>query len=72
MLESKRALVAEKDKHGAVRSVRLTLTPLSIAELGLRPGSYGVDWERIAPSSFGASAGLVYSHKRTYERQLAA
>ena len=47
----------------AVESHRLT---------DVRPGSFGIQRQRIAPPERGGSAGIVFSHRPTHERAVAA
>ncbi len=72
MLRDRRVTVAEKDKRKHVTTLRLVAGPISGALLGVRPGSYGIARARIAPAGPGKPAGLVFSHKKTHEMELAA
>jgi hypothetical protein len=70
MLEAKRVKIEGKCAGKHVKSVRLTDTGARLLE-NARPGSFGVHREHVAPGIKGV-AGVVFSHKRTYEKALAS
>ena len=49
-------------KRGRIIAVQSSAEASSPAELGARPGSFGIIRERIPPSDSGVGGGLVFSH----------
>jgi DNA-binding PadR family transcriptional regulator len=70
LISARRVRIEEKDATRSVKSVRLTDSGARLLE-NARPGSFGVHREHVAPGIKGV-AGVVFSHKRTYEKALAS
>jgi hypothetical protein len=70
MLAAGLVRVESLNAGGAVAVVRMTAQAVP---LSFRPGSYGINRQHVpVGNQYGLSGGVVFSHRRTHERALAA
>lgn len=70
LLDQNRVSVVPSSNGIGVKTVRIVLG--SAVMENARAGSFGILRTRIAPKAYGGHAGIVFDHKPTQERALAA